>query len=424
LISLSIGDINLDMFFLKNVTTKINKFPLDKKIFLNLIILILFWAIFDGTVSYTAPLFLTSLGLTKTQMGLIIASSSVFGAAFDFFLSKVCKNIHYRRLFLFMYILCFIYPFILWSSSKIIFMSIIAMAVWGFYYDLMNFSVFDFIGNHSESENSQRFGIAAIFKNIGVLIAPILAGFLITDVITFTPFIVALIFISISFLFYLVLAKLSLNDKFRYQSHNYQSNFFHEFALWKKIGHIIFPVLFFYTLIYIFDATFWVIGPIFAQNFPQFKDFGGLFMSMYTLPTLLVCWFVSKFTSKFGKKRTAFVSFLIGNILLIPLFFLKNPVVILITVFFSSVAASMAWPAINSACGDYIYESQKFDKEIEGLSDFSINLGYVIGPILAGFIADKVSTNFTFSFLAVVNIIFVILLLIFTPKNIKISVSK
>lgn len=410
--------------FLKSLTTKVSGFSLDKKIFLNIVLIVVFWAVFDGTFSYLVPIFFSEIGLTKTQIGLIISSSSVFGAIFDFLLVKLLKNTHYRRLFLFFYIFCSIFPIVLWSSSKLLFLSIIAMAIWGIYYDLMNFAIFDFIGNHSKSKNSQRFGLVGIFKSVGISIAPILAGALITNMVTFTPFLVALVFLFISFLFYLSLVKLSLKDRETIKPHHFRSNFIKEFYLWKKIGFIIFPVLFFNTVLYIFDATFWVIGPIFAQNFESLKDFGGLFMLMYTAPTLLVCWFVGKINRKIGKKKTAFLFFLIGNLILLPLFLLKNPFLILLTVFLSSLTASIAWPSISGAYGDYIYESEKYDREIEGLSDLSTNMGWIIGPILAGLIADNFSTGLTFSFLAVLNIIISLILLIFTPKNINISIKK
>jgi MFS family permease len=409
--------------FPKNLTAKIVRFSLDKKIFLNIILIVVFWAIFDGIFSYLIPIFFSEIGLTKTQIGLIISTSSIFGAAFDFLISKFLKNTHYRRLFLFFYIFCSIFPIVLWSSSKLFFFSIIAMAIWGLYYDLANFVIFDFIGNHSKSENSQRFGIISIFKSVGISIAPIIAGALIISVVTFAPFLVALVFLFISFLFYLVLVKLSSKDIQITQTHRSRSDFTKEFSLWKKIGFIIFPVLLFNTVICLFDAAFWVIGPLFSQNFPALKDFGGLFMLMYTVPSLITCWFVGKINHKFGKKKTAFVTFLIGNIILFPLFFIKSPLIILITVFLSSLMVSIAWPSMNGAYGDYIYESEKYDREIEGLSDFSTNLGWIIGPILAGLIADNFSVSATFSFLAIFNILISIILLITTPKNINITVK-
>jgi predicted MFS family arabinose efflux permease len=410
--------------FLKNLTTKIVRLSLDKKIFSNLILIVVFWAIFDGTFSYLIPIFFSEIGLTKTQIGLIISTSSLFGATFDFLLSKLFKNTHYRRLFLFFYIFCSIFPIVLWSSSKLLFLSIIAMAIWGLYYDLMNFAIFDFIGNHSKSNNSQRFGMVSIARSVGISIAPILAGALIVNMVTFTPFLIALVFLFISFLFYLVLIKLSLKDTQVTLPLRCRSDFTKEFSIWKKIGFIIFPVLLFNIFISSFDAAFWVIGPIFSQNFPGFKDFGGLFMLMYTIPSLLTCWFVCKINKKFGKKKTAFVAFLIGNIILFPLSIIKAPLLILIVVFFSSLMVSIAWPSMNGAYGDYIYESEKYDREIEGLSDFSTNFGWIIGPIFAGLIADNFSVGSTFSFLAAFNILISIILLIVTPKHINIEIKK
>jgi len=409
---------------LKRLTAKLNNFTLDKKIFTNIILMIIFWAIFDSIFSYLIPIFFSNLNLNKTQVGLIISSSSLFGAIFDFLLSKIFKNTHYRRLFLFFYIFCFLFPVILWSSSKFLILSILAMAIWGVYYDLMNFSIFDFIGNHTKSQNSQRFGLFGIFKSVGISIGPILAAFFINKIITFTPFLIAYIFLFISFLFYLVLIKLSSKDLIINSNRYYHHSFRKEFSNWKKIGFIIFPVMLFNTMLYIFDATFWVIGPMFSQSFENLKDFGGLFMLAYTLPSLIVCWFVGRISHKFGKKRTAFIAFLSGNILLLLLFVIKNPFLILVTVFCSSIISSVAWPSIAGAYGDYIYESDKYDREIEGLSDLSTNFGYIIGPTLAGLIADSFGVSSTFSILAIFNIIFTIFLLIFTPKNIEIPTKK
>ena len=398
-------------------------FSLSQKLLSTVCLMILFWAIFNGIVCYIIPLFITDLGFSKTVMGLLIASSNVFGAIFDFLLCKFLRNTHYRRLFFILYILSFIYPLLVWSS-KTLPIFIISMAVWGLYGDIKNFASFDFIGNHYKRNNCQRFGILGIFESVGYLLAPIFAGILMTNVINSLPFIFATIFVFISYLFYLVLVKLSSRNQEVPEVRYRRANFFREFVLWRKIGDILLPVLIFNTLLFIFDATFWAIGPLLSLEFPSFKDFSGFFMAIYILPTLLIGWFVNKITRKYGKKRTAHVAFLIGNIFLLPLFFLKEPVIILITIFFSSFFASFAWPALRSAYADYIYESDKYDKEIESLNDFSTNLGYIIGPIMAGFIADRIGINSTFTLLGIFNIIFVVYLIFITPKSINVVVKK
>lgn len=383
--------------------------------------MLLFWAIFDGILGYIIPILITDLGYSKTQMGLIIASSNVFGAIFDFFLCKFIKNTNYRRLFLLFYLACFSYPLLLWSS-KTVFIFVVSMAVWGLYGDLQNFASFDFVGNHSKAENCQKFGIMGVFRSLGYIIAPILAGLLITSVVKSLPFIIAFIFILISFLFYLVLVRLSKKDPVVILASHRRSNFFKEFYLWKRIGLILLPVLLLNTLMYVFDATFWVIGPLFANNFIEFKGFGGLFVAAYMFPTLLVGWFIGSITSKLGKKKTALLAFLFSNILLLPLIWFREPILILTIVFISSFAGSIAWPSLRAAYADYINETDIYDKEIEGLNDFSANLGYIIGPIMAGFVADRVGIHSSFTFLAVINIVLVIFLLFLTPKKININI--
>src|SRR5476651_1631208 len=89
-------------------------------------IMLFFWSLFDGIGSYIAPLAITDDGLSKTMLGLVIGSSSFFGAIFDFLMSKYLRNTHFRRIYLLMFALCFTYPLILWHA-KTIWIFLIAM---------------------------------------------------------------------------------------------------------------------------------------------------------------------------------------------------------------------------------------------------------------------------------------------------------
>src|SRR5260221_13134119 len=77
-------------------------------------LMLFFWTLFDGTVSYVTPLKISQAGFSDTTLGLIIGFSSVAGGVFDFLISKFLTNTHFRRLDLLMFALCFAYPLILW----------------------------------------------------------------------------------------------------------------------------------------------------------------------------------------------------------------------------------------------------------------------------------------------------------------------
>ncbi len=406
---------------------KVTAFSPQSRLLTTAGIMLFFYALFDGLIAYILPIKITGLGYSRSQMGLIIGSSNVFGAIFDFFLAKFLTNTNYRRLFLICFGLCFVYPLFVWSSSTIpLFM--ISMAIWGLYGDLNLYATFDFVSRQSNAaEHCKSFGILGVLKSLGYLISPIIAGLIVAETIDFFPFSLALSFVLVAIIFYLLLVQFSFsqsttsNDS---HSHYHHYNFFHEFYLLKKIAFILFPVLLFTVTLYVFDAVFWTIGPIFSESYPHFPDFGGLFMAAYTLPVLIVNWFVNPITNRFGKKRTAYISFLLGSLLLLPITLITNPLIIIILVFLSSLLGSIAWPAIDGAYADYISESHTYEKEITSLVDFCFNIGYIIGPIFAGIVADLVGNRHVFAALAIVNIFIVLILMLVTPRHIKVVIHR
>jgi MFS family permease len=84
----------------------------------------------------------------------------------------------------------------------------------------------------------------------------------------------------------------------------------------------------------------------------------------------------------------------------------------------------MALPAINAAYADYISEAPQVEGEIEGLEDFAFNIGYVVGPISAGVLADILGMKGAFSILGAFGAALAFILLVVTPKNIVIRTNK
>lgn len=387
----------------------------------------LFFTLFDGLIAFILPIQIIGLGFSATQMGLIIGSSNIFGAIFDFALARFITNTNYRRLFLIFYGLCFIYPVLVWSS-KTLPLFLLSMSVWGLYGDLNNFAIFDFVSRRTKSdEHSQGFGVLDVFRSIGYLISPIIAGLVVTESIRFFPFSISISFIIISFVFYLLLIDLSPkhdSPEYDHTPRYAKYNFFKEFKIIKSVGVTLFPVLLFNTLIHVLDGAIWAVGPVFGESFKNFEDFGGLLMTAYTLPGIFVGWYVGKITHRFGKKRTAFISFLLGCLFLMPISFLSNPYLVLLLAFVSSVFVSLAWPAIKGAYADYISESHTYSKEIESLHDFSCNIGYIIGPILGGLISDVFGMHNLFLILSAASVLVVCYLLAVTPKHIHVAVHR
>ncbi|MCX6713204.1 MAG: hypothetical protein NTY66_03300, partial [Candidatus Vogelbacteria bacterium] len=68
-------------------------------------------------------------------------------------------------------------------------------------------------------------------------------------------------------------------------------------------------------------------------------------------------------------------------------------------------------------------EDTEIEGEIAGLGDFAFNLGYIFGPISAGFLADWLGMNISFTLVGVLGVIISLVLLTWSPKHINIEVS-
>ena len=384
-------------------------------------LMILFWSIFDGMTTYVTPLVMTEAGMSKTLMGLIIGSSSVFGAIFDFLMCKIFKHGHFRQIFILMFGLCFGYIGALYLA-KGVGLFLLAMGLWGVYYDLKNFGSYDFVSRFVKAEeHSSSFGLLQVFQAIGYLLAPLFAGMLIQKTVGGMPFIFSAVFLGVAGLFLLRLfaeEKKGPQEKIKICSP--YKGFVHEIKRWRKLDKILLPVLLMIMVLNIMDGFFWTIGPLLAESFANYHQMAGLFMSAYTLPTLLVGWWVGGVTKKFGKKRTSFISLLLGSLVLSLINFVKHPLGVIGIVFTASLAFSLAWPALKAAFADYIKETGKYEKEIEGLEDFYTNLGFIIGPILSGFLADRVGNQMTFSLLGLLGVLLALVLIKITPRKINV----
>jgi MFS family permease len=356
-------------------------------------------------------------------MGVILGTSSIAGAVFDFLISKFFPSTNFRRVFLIMFAVALVYPLILWQATAM-WMFLVAMALWGFYYDLHNFGNFDFVGrNVDPKEHSSSFGVISVFQSLGYMLAPILTGLVIGEVVNWEPFALAWIFLVIGLGFFLVLLRLTRTKQIKKtkEAPAQKINFLGELHLWQSVGKRIFPILILTMFLNIVDAFFWTIGPLYAESFTAFGDFEGVILTAYTLPSLLIGWFVGSFTAKLGKKHAGFLSFAVGSGFLTLLAIIENPFLIVATIFVASAAISMAWPAINGIYADYISESPRVEKEIEGVEDFFTNMGYVIGPMLAGFLAEAFGNSNSFALIGAVGIIAGLLLLVFTPKKLSLK---
>lgn len=293
----------------KRLMRKIPKKPAPVFLFS---LVVFFWTIFDSMMQYITPLLIEAQGFSKSMIGLIIGTSSIAGALFDFAICKFFKNTNFRRLFLIMFLICFLYPLLLWKAKTLWFF-LVVMAVWGIYFDLYGFGAFDFIGRYTKkADHSSSFGIIQIARALAGILTPMILGFVIVRSVDWRAFSLGWLSLAVGFIFFIILIAsrrwMPRNEGLAHPLR--RKNLFIELHLWRKLGKLLMPILLLTFCLYFIEAFFWTLAPLYAET-ADFGRLGGLFLAAYTSPILFAGWFIGPLTKHFGKMKTAFMGLLI-----------------------------------------------------------------------------------------------------------------
>ncbi len=381
--------------------------------------MVFFFVIFDGILMYLAPIVITNAGISESVMGLILGSSSIAGMIFDFILCRVLKVTHYRRMFFFMFVLAMSFPLFLFGG-KTITIYLMAMAVWGFYYDFFNIGTIDFVERTSEKEEQvSNFGILSSFQGFGYLIAPFAGSLLLLYIQPGPHMLMALtVPLAVAFLFYIFIVLRRAHEREEYTGVVRKNvfTFFTEIELWKKIWLVIFPVLLLTLALNMIDAAVWTFGPLFSEHIGIVSGIsGGIFMTAYALPPILVGWIVGMIARKFGNRRTAEWAILVGSIILAFVGFVNSISLLVILIFAASFFWAIGWPAIGAIYTEHIEKASSRRKEIETLQDLFTNMGDTAGPIVGGYMAQYLGFAHSFVALGMLGVVIVIFLFFVTP---------
>lgn len=380
---------------------------------------IFFLSIFDSIMSYIVPVLMTDTGFTEFQMGLLYSSSSVFGLILDFILAKMFKNSTYTSGFFMTSMLGILFPLLMFVNPTFI-TFLIGMFIWGLYYNLWGFARSDFIARESKvAFHVAGATILMAFHDIGYLTGTLSAQPLL-DKLNYHQLlqvILPIIFISIIFQIPGLLKRKKVALKSDAEVQNTISNL-EELHRIKLVGKRLLPILILGVTISTIEAITWTITPIIDKVMPALNDLGGIILALNFLPSLIAYSLAIKLTVKFGKKKVMIVTFILAEIVLSMLGFATNAPTYLLLTFISSFIVSISYSSYAGVIADYLNESKTYDSEIMSTNDMSTNLGYIIGPILGGFLLTTFESTALFTYVGAVGVIIGIIVMFITPRKI------
>ena len=398
------------------------KDPLWSKIVsLSLIVFFIFLA--DAVLSAWVPGLVEDSFSSPVVMGFILSFSSIIGLGADLILPQILKGINFKFLLIMAIILSVVFSLTLISATFLpyVIIFLIAMAVWGIYYEVVGFANHQFVADTVPIRmHASTWAFVGVFKNLAYFLGPLIAGFLISYNLRM-PAYFALIFALFAFLI-LMLAKKHHERPVSIAID--KISFTCELEHWGILFEKVWPIVVVSIFLGIIDAVFWTVGAVYTEKMGEINFWAKWFLPMYALPSLFVGLVIAKKGIVSGKKKMALRFFLISGIFLALMSFYNSVFWQLLVVFCSSLALAIAYPLVDGVYSDIIERMGRQRKHMIGLCNSTTSVSYIVGPILAGCIDSLVGSIMTFVYLGYAVIIVALILLATTPKKLKLPQEK
>lgn len=374
----------------------------------------------DAILSDWVPSFIQDSTHSSFAMGLIISFSSIVGFTADLIFPQLLKLVKTRKLMLMAIGTSLIFSGILLWTIVLpwLLLFIFAMAAWGIYYEFLGFGrqqfMIESVPGHSRSA---AWAIMSVFRSLAYFLGPILGSYIALTKGNSETVLAAVFFVLIGYFLWLVVGKNS--KKTVLEGTGERIDILKEIRLWWILLEHVWPVLTISIVMGLVDATYWTTGTVFSDRLAGENWLGGMFLPFYTLPMVLFGVVMARWGVYKGKKRLAEIFMLVAGILLACMGLVNSIYLMLLVSFLTGTAMSFAWPLTDAVYSDIVFRMGKEGKHMVGLSGSTISLAYIIGPILAGGIAQIVGEQATFSILGILMTILAVYLLMVTPKKLR-----
>lgn len=384
-------------------------------------LIIFFLEMADSIMAYVAPIFLENGVQNSFYMGIILSSSSVAGLLCDAIFPSIFRAKKHLFFLWNTVILALLFPAIFLFFPHAVPEFLIAMAIWGIYYEFLVFSKAYFIEAFIRMDrHAMAWGILNVFRSLTMVISPLAVPLLLDQgtslplMVTFALLVTSLVGIVIFNTFFPQKERPVANEIIVKKTSALK-----ELIIWRHLFIRIWPIFLFTMALYVLEATFFSVGILASEELRQTSFFGSLLIPAYVVPSLFTGFFVQKLGSRIGKKRVAFVSAGVGGLLLFfSMFLTVIPLLLILVIFLSSIFTSISLPAILAVTQNYVSRLGEFGGEMVGLQNAAASVGYIVGPMLAGWAAMEFGNMQAVAGVGLLLLIIAIINLIFVPHKV------
>lgn len=347
----------------------------------------------NGLIFFLLPILSSSMTENFAIIGLLIAIPSIVSMFFDIPTGELSDNIGRKKLMTMG--LCGMILFaLLLPTVKSILSLMVFLLILGFSNQLINVPLRAYVMDISpKDKTSEYFGVQTTGMQIGFALAPIIAGILLSQSLMMGITTISLLYILLCLVVIIVLhfgSKETVRDDGSVlsgmQSVVQKDKIFMkgilEYTTLKSVGLMIFLL----TLMFIItDGLIWAIEPLYYKQGIDTKTV-GIILSMFVVPFILFQIPAGFVADKIGKIKVLLFGLLLAGVFLIFFGLTRDVNIMILTAFISTLGLALAIPATDGLLTDV--SSGKERGGITGVWDTAEDLGYIIGPLAGGIIAE------------------------------------
>lgn len=382
------------------------------------LVVMFFILLSDAILSDFVPGYIQGVVGSATFMGLIMATSSIVGIVLDLIFPQLLRGAGVAWLAgsamvgSLVFLACLYLSVTLWPVLLIL----LGMAAWGVYYELDSFMTKQFVADAAPSHSRGAvWGVVGAFRSLAYFLGPLM-GAKLAHTGERGVMLSAGAVLVVAYLAFLVI-KLPKGGQEERVVH--EVSILEEVRHWWSLSRHVWSVLLISLLVGVVDAVFWTTGTVVNDVLSATHPAGGWFLSIYMLPSLFVGFVVARWGIYQGKKRWAEIFTLLGGLLLMLITLSSEIWWILGIVLISSIFFGMSWPLIDATYSDFAVRMRRGRKHMIGMSSSTLSLAYIIGPILAGVLAERAGELQSFAWVGGVAVLTSLWLLWVTPRKIR-----
>jgi len=357
--------------------------------FWTIVFLTLIWVIADNVLEFVFPTHLESIGKSYLLIGLFLSLPAIIGLAIDLPLGNLSDTWSRKKLMIIGLVLSPIFAIMIFIFKSNLLLLLLFL-LWGLGFQIWTVPRSAYFARLTAREKrSQQYGTDIQFFYIGETVGPLIAGVLLSSLgeISNVAFYVSMCLIAALLIALLVKDGKDHGGPFSRKLWRSEKSVAKDLRLLKSsAGGYVYSLLGITVLFTSLAGAVYALEPLFYSSYKLSPVVGGIILASFYLPAIFLGAPFGKLADRYGKKPMLLAGLLIAGISLVAFGLSTNMLMLIAFAALNSVGIILSRPALSGLVVDLAYKHRK--GEFAGIWSLFSDLGFVIGPILAGVLAQ------------------------------------